>query len=179
MGFRVTMLNSLLSETQNGCGLAFDHPILLVELDERWIVDVGFSDAYRVPLRLDVSGDQAGLHSRYRLTPDGDGRWKFWELENEEWVFHYAFSLRPARLGDFLEACHHYETSPKSSFTQKLICTRATADGHISLTNQRLVICRHEQKEETTLAGEEDVADALRTHFGIALQERFRQPVSV
>jgi N-hydroxyarylamine O-acetyltransferase len=178
LGFRVALLNSLIPEKHNGWGGAFDHPILLVELDERWIVDVGFGDAYRVPLRLDEEGEQPGLHSQYRLAHAPDGRWEFRELENGEWDLYYAFTLRPARLEDFVDGCRHYETSPKSSFTQKWVCTRATPEGHISLTEEHLIITRGEQREERPLTGEADVAAALRDHFGIVLEGNLPRPRS-
>ena len=178
LGFQVTMLNSLIPETHNGwCG-DYDHPILLVELDERWIVDVGFGDAYRVPLRLDEREAQPGLHSQYRLTPVGDGKWEFWELEKGAWEFYYAFSLRPARLDDFVAACHHYETSPKSSFTQKWVCTRATPEGHISLTESHLIITRGSQREERPLTGGADVAATLADQFGIVLDGPLPRPTT-
>ena len=169
LGFRVILLNALIPETHNGCGMAIDHPILLVELAERWIVDVGFGDAYRLPLILDKRGEQTGTGATYRLSPDGEGAWKFWELENGVWEFHYAFTLHPCRLTDFEEACQYYETSPKSSFTQKRICSRATPDGHISLTDDRLITVRNGQEEERRLANEDDFAQSLKESFGITL----------
>ena len=166
------MLNALIPDSHNGCGMDFDHPILLVKLQERWIVDVGFGDACRLPLRLDERGEQMGVGVGYRISTDEDGRWRFWErLENGEWEFYYAFTLRPCLLSDFGEACRYYETNPRSSFTQKRICSRATPDGHLSLTEGRLIRVRDGRKEETPLAGEAGFALALREHFDIALDE--------
>ena len=172
LGFRVAMLNSLIPETHNGCGMVYDHPILLVELDERWIVDVGFGDAYRLPLKLDDGGEQMGVGVAYRISPDGDGRWTFRErLENGEWEFYYAFTLQPCRLGDFTEACRYYESSPKSGFTQKRICSRATLEGHISLNDDRLIVTRNDQRHEMPLAGGQDFVRALNEHFGISFEK--------
>ncbi len=170
LGFQVTMLNSLIPEKHNGCGMAYDHPILLVELDERWIVDVGFGDAYRLPLKLDDHGEQTGIGKAYRISPDGDGRWKFHErLENGEWEFYYTFTLKPCQLSDFAAACRHYETSPKSSFTQKRVCTRATQDGHISLTDDRLIVAAHGERQEKQLSDETEFKQILWEHFEIEL----------
>lgn len=35
LGFSVTLLSSLIPAAHNACGLAFDHPIVLVDLAER------------------------------------------------------------------------------------------------------------------------------------------------
>ena len=170
LGYKVTMLNSLIPENHNGCSMDYDHPILLVELDERWILDVGFGDSYRLPLKLDERGDQMGIGVAYRISPDGDGRWKFHErLENGEWEFYYAFTLQPCRLSDFKDACIHYETSPKSGFTQKRMCTLATPEGHITLTDDHLLVTRNGQKEETPITGEQDFARVLSERFVIEL----------
>ena len=176
LGFRVTLLNSRIPETHNGWQGRFDHPILLVELAEPWIVDIGFGDAYRTPLRLDQAGDQQGLHSLYRLEPDGRGSWRFLEFEKGAWEFYYEFSLEPANLTDFREACVHYESSPNSSFTQKTLCTRATGDGHITLSQDRLTIFRGEEKEQKRLLDQTEIASALRQHFNITLDGELRMP---
>lgn len=170
LGFRVSLLNSVIPEKHNGRGKDYDHLVLLVELAERWIADVGFGDAYRSPLRLDEPGEQMGVCVAYRISPVEDGRWKFWErAENGEWEFYYAFGLQPCRLLDFAEACHYYETSPRSSFTQKRICSRATPDGHISLTEGRLITVREGRRQERPLANEVEFVRCLNEHFGIAL----------
>lgn len=170
LGFRVSMINSLIPEKHNGCAMPFDHPILLVELDERWICDVGFGDAYRLPLRLDERGEQMGIGVAYRISPDGDARWKFWErVENGEWDFYYAFTLQPCGLSDFVEACQYYETSPRSSFTQKRICSRATPMGSISLSDRRLVEARRGERRERLLGDEQKFNQALQHHFGIVI----------
>lgn len=177
LGFRASLLNSRIPETHNGWQGEFDHPIVMVELPEPWIVDVGFGDSYRTPLRLDETGDQQGLHSLYRLEPDGNGTWKFLEFEKGAWEFYYEFTLEPVKLSDFRASCDHYESSPKSSFTQKTLCTRATADGHITLSQDRLTIFRGEEKEERWLASGAEIASALREHFGITLDGELRTPI--
>lgn len=170
LGYRVTLLNSLIPEKHNGCGMDYDHPILLVDLDEHWIADVGFGDAYRLPLKLNERGEQMGIGVAYRISPDGDGRWTFHErLENGEWEFYYAFTLKPCQLSDFAAACRHYETSPKSSFTQKRICTRATSDGHISLTGDRFIVAAHGERQEKQLSDETEFKQILWEHFEIEL----------
>ncbi len=168
LGFRVTLINSLIPEKHHGCGLSHDHPILLVELKERWIVDVGFGDAYRRPLRLDDSGEQTGAGAAYRVQPSGNGRWNFYErMENGEWDFFYTFTLQPCRMIDFLEACRYYETSPNSDFKQRRLCVRATPDGHITLTDDHLILQRNGRRKEIPLASEQDFIQALSEHFRI------------
>jgi N-hydroxyarylamine O-acetyltransferase len=174
IGFRVTLLNAIIPEQLNGCGLPFDHPVLLVELNGRWLLDVGFGDAFRVPLRLEDGVEQEGAGSAYRLSAKGD----LWELSERaisgEWELQYSFTLRPCALDNFSEACRYYETSPKSTFTRKRICSRATSQGSISLTDRRLIVSEGREKRDQTLADEAEFVRALQDHFGIALDAPFR-----
>lgn len=171
LGYQVTMFSAAIPIKYNGCGLDVDHLTLLVELDERWIADVGFGDAYRLPLRLDERGGQNGVGRTYRITQE-DGNWVLYDLTDGKWDLNYIFSLKPHQLSDFEEANHYYQTAPESSFTQKRICSRAIADGLISLSDDRLIVTRNGQRHETPLGGEQDYVRALNEHFGIRCESR-------
>jgi len=48
LGFDVTTLSARVIDTQPGMiGPEFDHLVLLVQLEERWLADVGFGDSFR------------------------------------------------------------------------------------------------------------------------------------
>lgn len=169
MGFRVTLFSS--NVIHGGIPAAIDHLTLLVHLDDRWIVDVGFGDSSRLPLRLDEAGEQYGMGQRYRFT-QADGRWTLWSgRENGGWYDEYSFEvdLIPLTLSDFEEANRYYQTAPESYFVQGRICSRATADGRLSLTADRLIITQNDQREETPIESEQDFLRALSEHFGIRI----------
>ena len=169
LGYRVTMFGAVTNTTYRGGGLDLDHLVLLVELGERWIADVGFGDAYRLPLRLDERGEQHGAGNTYRIDQEDD-HWALRNHETGEWELSYTFSLTPHQLTDFEEKNHYWQTGTESSFRRKRICSRAVAGGRISLSDDRLIITRKGQRHETPLAGEQDFVRALRKHFGIAFQ---------
>ena len=168
---RPIMLAADIPPESGGCGLGFDHLILLVQLDVRWIVDVGFGDAYRMPLNLDERGEQSGLGAaRYRVT-ERDRRWKVEAAgETGAWSRDYDWDLAPRRLSDFQPACDYYELNPASGFRRKRITSRGTETGHISLTNDRLIITTDGAREELPLASESDYLRGLKDHFGIVLE---------
>ena len=56
LGFDVVMLSAGVANAEGGFGPDFDHMALMVTLDERWLVDVGFGDSFREPLLLDERG---------------------------------------------------------------------------------------------------------------------------
>jgi N-hydroxyarylamine O-acetyltransferase len=167
LGFDVTIFSA--SVLHGGIPAEIDHFTLLIQLDERWIADVGFGDSSRLPLRLDFDGEQHGVDSTYRFVRSNN-RWLLQRLiETEEWYDEYSFdvNLTPLVLSDFEEANRYYQTAPESYFVQGRICSRATEDGRISLTGHELIVTRNGQREETPIEGEQAFIHALNEHFGI------------
>jgi N-hydroxyarylamine O-acetyltransferase len=168
LGFSVKKLAAGVARADGSFGPLFDHMALLVELEERWLADVGFGDSFREPLRLDDEGEQRQAFGAYRLRRDGEQR--ILEQRNgDEWLPQYRFSLQPYEYADYAEMCRYHQTSPASSFTQKRICSLATAAGRVTLTNRRLITTTGDDKQEHELAGESEIATVLREQFGMVL----------
>jgi len=170
LGFDVTLLSARVARAGGGFGPEFDHLTLLVQLEERWLADVGFGESFRESLRLDDPGEQVQALGTYRLTHDGDD-WTYWERdETTGWQAQYRFTFQPRQLIDFAEMCHYMQTSPESHFTQKRICSRATPEGRVSLSDMRLIITTHGQRQERELTSQE-YKSALGEYFGIDLSD--------
>jgi N-hydroxyarylamine O-acetyltransferase len=168
LGFRVKKRAAGVARADGSFGPLFDHMMLMVELEERWLADVGFGDGFRRPLRLDDEGEQAQAFGAYRIGRDGEQR-VMEQRKGEAWLPQYRFTLRPYEYGDYAEMCRYHQTSPDSSFTQKRVCTRATADGRVTLSNGRLITTAGDARQERELAGESEIAAALRDQFGVVL----------
>jgi N-hydroxyarylamine O-acetyltransferase len=169
LGFNVTLLSARVSRGDGAFGPEFDHLILLVQLEERWLADVGFGDCFREPLRLDEPGEQIQPMGAYRLTHEAEA-WTLWErAEAMSWQPQYQFTLQPRQLADFAEMCHYQQTAPESHFTQKRICSLPTPEGRVSLSDLRLIITRNGQREERELANQAEVKLALWEWFGVRL----------
>jgi N-hydroxyarylamine O-acetyltransferase len=141
---------------------------LLVELDEPWLVDVGFGEGFREPLRLDEEGEQAQAFGAYRIRRDGD--WRLLERrDGDAWSPEYRFTLQPYEYADYKEMCRYHQTSPLSSFTQKRVCTLATREGRVTLTNNRLITTASGARDERELADDAEIAAILRDQFGVVL----------
>lgn len=104
--------------------------------------------------RIEQSGDRVQLE---RVEFDGD------------WRRQYSFTLQARRRHEFAAMCHYHQTSPESRFTTKQICTRATRDGRITLSDMKLIITGNRRRTETMLASEKERNDALQEHFGIMI----------
>ncbi len=172
IGFDVVMVSArVFHGTQPGA--EFDHLVLLVEMEETFVVDVGFGDSFLEPLRLD-SGDEYVLHgSSYRLVGSDSSR-ILQQRRESEWQPLYVFSQAPRRLAEFAAMCRYHQTSPDSTFTTKTVCSLATPDGRSTLSNSRLITTVRGQREEREVLGQEEYRALLKTHFGIDLADEQR-----
>ena len=172
LGFPVMMLSARVFDGAQP-GPEFDHLVLLVEMEERLIADVGFGDSFLEPLRLDAGEEDVQHGSSYRLMGSDSERVLQWRRESD-WEPQYVFSLTPRRLAEFSAMCQRAQTSPESIFTQKAASSLATPDGRITLSNSRLIMTAGGRREEREVAGEEEYRALLKTHFGIDLGEGAR-----
>jgi N-hydroxyarylamine O-acetyltransferase len=169
LGFQVTLLSARVARSDGGEGPEFDHLTLRIDLEESWLADVGFGDSFLEPLRLEEEGEQSDPAGTFRLVEDG-GRWYMQKQESDgNWIAQYSFSLQPRRLEEFAGMCHVHQTSPKSSFTQKRICSRATPQGRITLSEMKLIVTSTGSRQETVIASEEERRRILEREFGIRL----------
>ncbi|KUG09026.1 arylamine N-acetyltransferase family protein [Solirubrum puertoriconensis] len=173
IGFNVILISAEVCQKDGTFSPPYDHLALLVELDETWLADVGFGDSFRLPLRLNEPGPQRQGATAYQISREGE--YYLLRAQNlldrePHWETQYRFTRQPHPLTDFAGMCHYHQTSPESHFTQKRVCSRATPEGRITLSDQRLIVTRGSRREETVLESEEEFLRALQTHFAITLQ---------
>ena len=169
IGFKVILLSARVGRQDGSFGPEFDHLTLRVDLDRPWLADVGFGDSFVEPLRLLPGIAQKDGSQIYRITEAANvlqlEKWDSAEI----WKQQYRFTLRPRRIDEFADMCHYHQTSPDSSFTRKRLCTRATPEGRITLSDMKLVLTRNGQKEERILTSDKEWRAALRQHFEVVL----------
>lgn len=172
LGYRVTLLSAEVARPEGGFGIPFDHMTLLVEIDEdQWLADVGFGDSFLYPLRFVEGGVYEELEYRYRLTRHEP----YWHLERaaldgDDYGVQYRFTTAPRLLADYRGGCEYHQTSPDSTFTQRVVATRALEDGRVTVTRDRVILRQAKNRSETPLADERSWNEALARHFGIHLE---------
>ncbi len=170
LGFKVTVLSAEVGKANGGFGPDFDHMALMVSLEQPWLVDVGFGDSFREPLPLDETGEQVQDEHAYRITHDGPYLILMRRDEGGQWQAQYRFTLQPHRYADFEEMCRYHQTSAESHFTQKRICTLATREGRVTLSEMRLITTgKAGERHEQILRNEEEYAAVLRELFGMPM----------
>lgn len=169
LGFQVTLLSARVSRESGGEGPEFDHLALRIDVELPWLADVGFGELLIEPLAMERGKIQQDPAGAFRLVETGE-RLQLEKLEADgRWKREYSFSPAPHRLEDFRARCQFHQTSPESSFTQNRICTLATADGRITLSEMKLIVTRNGMREERILASEQERIRVLRERFGITL----------
>ncbi len=164
LGFDAT-LHAAQVFTPAGLGPPLDHAAIRVELDEPWLVDVGFGRFSRWPLRLngvdaqsDPEGEFLALDALY---DDVD------VLMNGK--PQYRLERRPRPLSDFVPMAWWQSTSPKSHFTQQVTCSRPTSQGRVTLSGDRLIETVDGVRHEVRLSSPEALRAAYQVYFGMAL----------
>ncbi|EPX63172.1 putative arylamine N-acetyltransferase [Cystobacter fuscus DSM 2262] len=168
LGFQVTYLAARVSvagEWPTAPGL--DHLVLEVALEEKWLVDVGFGEAFDEPLPL-VPGRWPTGGRMFLLEPRGEE----WGLAREEpdgtcpWL--YTFSREPRRWEDFVARGQDYPP-PGSPLRRELLCTRKTPRGRVTLRGERLLLSEGGHRVERVLGAAEEREQLLLSHFGLPL----------
>lgn len=165
LGYPVTLLSGRVMG-EEGLGVPYDHLVLRVETPEPWLVDVGFGRNSHYPLSLTERGDQSDPAGVFRIAETEEGDVDVFH----DGVLQYRIEQRPRQLAEFECACWWHRTSPKSHFTQNLVCSRLTENGRVTISDRTLVITGASGRRDRTLT-EDEILPAYRTHFGIDLDE--------
>jgi N-hydroxyarylamine O-acetyltransferase len=175
LGFDVVMLAASVARDKEQYTPDFAHMALMVTLDERWLVDVGFGDSFRQPLLLDNPNEQAQVGASYQIAPDGEGYILSERKQGGQWEPQYRYRLRPYQYADFLEMCEFQQYSLESHFRKGRVCSLATMDGRISLSELKFIKTALDgRREEQLLENETAYLNTLREQFGITLQENYK-----
>lgn len=170
LGFNVKMLSAGVINKQGEFSPYFDHMTLLVELNDRYIADVGFGNSFLEPLLLNSREPQPQPDGQsYRIADAEDALIVQSQGETGEWESQYRFTLTPYEYADYEEMCLWQQTSPDSHFVKNRLCSLPIQDGRVTLSGNRFIKTLQGKKEEKVLENEEEVSTLLKEVFGIEL----------
>jgi N-hydroxyarylamine O-acetyltransferase len=161
LGFEVIRIEARVwLEQQGRFGPPYDHLALLVTLpDGEFLTDVGFGDNNRTPMRFpkDSLQDISGLYALVQASES------VWVLSRSDRVL-YEMTLKAQPLSAFTPMCRYHQTSPDSIFAKGILCTRATVNGRVTLSRDRLTVVDGTLQNETMRPDRDAV---LEQYFGI------------
>lgn len=147
----------------------FDHLVLVVTVPadgSRWYVDVGAgrtSPDRPVP----IDGVSPDGQRRVRLA---DGRWVGEQLgEDGAWSAVLSWAPEVHELAAFWPRCAYFQTDPGSFFRSGTLCSMLVPGGRATLAKRSLITTVNGQREERELQSHDEIAEALRSIFGIEI----------
>jgi len=150
-------------------GPEFDHMVLLVRIDREFLADVGNGESVRDPLALEGGEISEAEGVEYRVGTRGAGHALYYREAGSEWLPRFLFTRTPREQADFSEMCEIHQRAPDSIFAKQRLATIATPEGRVTLTGNRLVETCGVERSERELTSDAEIAECLRTHFGIEL----------
>ncbi len=165
IGFDVSRCVAGVLRDERGDTILGNHLILLVQLDDLYLADLGLGDGIREPVPI-KSGSYVQGELVFRLE----------KLEDEYWRFHnhsfgdpasFDFKTIPANEQLLADKSHLLQHDAESVFVQNLACQIMTTNSVTCLTGQ---VLGHKTSEGTTkklLNSAEELEDTLVKVFGI------------
>jgi N-hydroxyarylamine O-acetyltransferase len=169
LGFDVTILSASVASSEKGFGPEFDHMTLMVALEKKWLVDVGFGDSFREPLLIETREPQIQINREY-LIKEVDNQLVLYQRENGgNWKSQYRFTTQSRKLENFVWMCNYHQTSPESHFTQKRLCTIAKPFGRLTLSDMCLIETKDGRRQERDIKNDSEYMAVLENKFGIKI----------
>lgn len=169
LGFRITFLGArvVLGDKLTA---PYSHLALMVELDRRWLVDVGFGRPFALePLDIDTRGEQPRGDRRFRVVADGASLTAE-ELGTSE-PRAYQFSLDPAPRHRLAEQCRFYASDSRSPLVRFGPVSRLFDDGWVTVTRARVTGDRGGVPLAHSIHDEAHWRAELRHHTGLSLRD--------
>ena len=167
LGYNASLIAATVCRPNGQWAKPETHAAILVQLDEPYLIDVGFGDSTFLPIPLNGS-PQTDVSGTYAVQPSGNGLFDLIRSRNGESHTLYRFSTNVKQLTDFHEGCVFNQVSPESTFTHTDIVTIATPKGRITLQDQKLTVINNGVKSATSIS-ELDLEKVLSDSFGIKL----------
>lgn len=167
LGFPVALLSARGANQEGSFGPEFDHLALRIDLDQPYLADVGFGDAFLEPLHLVADIEQTDPRATFRLSSESN----YWIVHQRatdgRWKPQYRFTLVPRSLDDFAEMCRYHQTSPASHFTRGTICSIATPTGRVTISGDRLIETIKGDRIEWLIKSEAELRTLFAERFGV------------
>lgn len=169
LGFKNTLIASRIFTTEGIFGPEFDHLSLIVDLDERWLVDVGYGDLFIQPLKLQ-EGIQYDERNYFKIEKnDRLGYVLEMSANGTDFEKRYAFTLIPRVISDFEPSCLDKQINPSSYFVQNTLITLPTKNGRRTIFNNKFVEKENELRNELLIENDNQLREILKEKFGIAI----------
>lgn len=165
LGFEAKLVSARLMQRDGQLGPEFDHGVVVVQLEERWLADVGNSRFFLSPLRLDETGWQQYGSRCFRVQHEHESI-AVLERGLEGDRLQYIFTMRERDPSEFEPMCRQKWTSPDSKFVRGLVIGRGLGENRIALNRDRLVTFECSEMRVEAVRGYDDLRAKTLELFG-------------
>ena len=172
IGFRVSRLSGAVMREAVGDVQIGNHLVLVVDLDQPWLADVGFGDGLIEPVPLVAGAIRQGVFT-FTLEALSDGWWRF---HNHPEGGARSFDFNRAVTDEALRAerCVYLQTSPASLFVQNAVAQIHSEGVMTTLANRTLKRVSAEGVTREDIPDAQTLVRILRERFAIDLPEAAR-----
>jgi arylamine N-acetyltransferase len=169
IGFHVVPMTGAVMRAQRGPSAIGNHLVLIVELDEPYLVDVGLGDGPREPIPL----KEGSYQQQWRAPRIEHLDYGWWRFHNDENAFatSFDFQRQPADWDVLADKCNWLQTSPDSRFVQNAICFQHTPNAIVALVGRVLKTVSQDGVTEKLVNSAEEYVETLAAVFGIRVPE--------
>lgn len=173
IGYKVKMISARVNNGKGGWGAEFDHLAIIVELDNEWLVDVGFGDNFIEPLKFELDIVQENLNGFYKIVKYDEEYYKLMRSpDGKEFSDEYIFTLKERDWKEFERMNEYHQTSAESHFTRGKICSIAKESGRITLSGNKLILTEKGIKQEFGIKDDLEFNERLFEHFSIRFNSK-------
>ena len=164
IGFDVVRVGGAVARKHIGERAIGNHMVGVVDLDRRYITDVGLADGPLDPFPLEEGAWEDGPW-RYSLEKLDDGWWRF---HNHEHGLAQTFDFTEERrdLNWYQDMCTFLQTSDESPFLNYALSFRRSESGFQGLRDTRHIAASHAGKTEREITSAEDYRTTLAEIIG-------------
>jgi N-hydroxyarylamine O-acetyltransferase len=167
LSFDVSICNAQLYDSRGLIIPRSQHMVLVVELENPWLVDVGYGNGFLEPLLIESSQTQKQGDRFYQCIRQGS-RYVIEEMSSGIWQPWYAFTKESKQMSDFEDRNYFHQTSRESIFFEKRISMIMQEDETVELKGNQLTR-KTSAGTFITMIEEEKILELLQREFGIKI----------
>jgi N-hydroxyarylamine O-acetyltransferase len=169
LGFSARLVSCQISQGDGKFGPPYDHMAILVDLEETWLVDVGYGDLFVEPLSLQAQGIQQDWFKYFMIEQEGDHFLLSESRNGKRFTPRYRINPSPERITAFEPQLRWKESHPDSYFVKNRVCSLPNPQGRTTLFNDYLIITSSGKRAKEKIHNTTILKQHLNTYFGIAL----------
>ncbi len=170
LGFNCRLISCRVFNDEVEESADYEHMAIIVDVEgDLYLVDVGFGELFLEPKNIAIDQVLIDYNKYFKFSLSANDEYVLYSSSNaSSFKKEYIFSTKKKQFIEFMPRCAWQQTSKDSHFTQNKVCSIATLDGRITLSNDKLIKTVKGVKQETKLLNADDFNSKLKELFGIS-----------